>query len=156
MPCPLDLGLFVILSINIAIYYFLSHVETFITSEYSRLSMPGWLPKFKIQWMLANFIVGNLCLWVRIAMQRVFLSGLMHIVESAQLVVLGPVLYLVSRRVSKQLEALYDECVDVGDRDALFLNYKVLTIFTYNGPEMKLESSYRASKIQLSDPFLRS
>ena len=106
---PAYVGEFVVVSVNISIFYFFSHIETFITAERGRLSIPEWLPVVKLRWMVINAVVANICLFIRIGTTRIVLSGLLHQFEALQLLVLGPVLLYISWKVARQLEELYKE-----------------------------------------------
>ena len=93
------------------IFYFFSHIQTYLATTKQRLNTPGWIKKLKYRWMAFHMVFANIGLVTRIAAQRVYLTGLMHYFVAFQLLVLGPVLVFISSKVSKQLFEMYSKCV---------------------------------------------
>lgn len=98
---------FILVSLDLAIYYFFSHVEAYIIAEGSRLQVPKWIPTVKWRWMIANAIVGNIMVFALVALNRSFLSGLLHIYLAIQLLILGSTLMFTAHRVNRLFEAAY-------------------------------------------------
>ena len=104
-------GEFTILCVSSIIFYFFSHIQTYLATTKESVTTPRWLHTLKYRWMAFHMVFANVGLVTRIAAQRVFLMGLMHYFVALQLLVLGPVLIYISTTVSRQLYAMYSECV---------------------------------------------
>lgn len=92
-----------IVSTSFVIFFFFSHLETYFAT-YQAFTVPTWIAKTRVAWLYVNAIVGHTLLITHQVLRRLGLKFIVHVWVGAQLVLLGPLLFVVVFRISKSID----------------------------------------------------